>query len=74
MAPGMAALDDRRVGEAEHGFSGLDEVLTVDDVGRLGHLGEIVDHRHAALAQLPGRLAQMGRIDDGPVAAAQEAQ
>ena len=74
VGPGVAHLHRRRVGKADQRLAGLDEMLAVDDVGGFGHPVELADHRHAAFPQLAGRAAEVGRIDDRPVAAAQHAK
>ena len=46
--------------------------MAVDDVGRGADLGQIVDDRHGAGADLRGHLAEVRAVDDRQVAAAQQ--
>lgn len=55
-------------------LGGLDKVLSVDDVGRLGDRREILGDGDAAMQEHPRGIAQMRRVDCRPVAAPQKVE
>src|ERR1043166_1374184 len=49
-------------------------MVSVDDVGCLGKLSQVVDHADAGGGYLLGGRTESGRVDDGPVAAARQTE
>ena len=49
-------------------------MVSVNDVGRLGELPQVVDHANAARGYLLGRRPERRRVDDRPVASAQQTE
>ena len=69
---GMADVDRRRRGKPDEGLPARDRVMSVNDIGRLGELLQVVDDADAAGGDLLGRRSESGRIDDGPVSPSQK--
>jgi len=61
-------------GKPDERLTARDGMVSVNDVGCLGELSQVVDHANAAGGYLLGRRPERGRIDDGPVASAQQTE
>ena len=70
---GVTDVDRRNVRKTDERLAAGDRVVRVNEVRRLDEISKIVNDHNPLRCQFRGHFAKLGRVDDRPVAAPQQA-